>query len=228
MVLPADAVLTGRSAAVVHGVPLAHAGDLVEVVGRRRYRHQGVYPRDLTMHPAEYVVWNGIRLATPTRTAFDLLARNPTQRGVAYCDALIHNGLVGRTDIARFVNGHSYHGVKRARRSLLLLDGRAESIPESVLRVVLVQDGLHPTPQLEVFDGSGFVARVDLAFPREMVVVEYDGAWHGEPEQRPHDRARRERLQSSGWRVIVVTAHRLANDRKGILAEVRAALCRSG
>lgn len=224
MVLPRDAVLIGRSAATVQGVPLAHAGELVEVIGNRRSRHQGVYPRDLENQPDEHVPWNGIRLATPARAAFDLLARNPTQRGVAYCDALIHNELVTVADIGKFISRHRYHGVRRAETSLLLLDGRAESVPESVLRIVLIKDGLTPVPQLEVFDAHGFVARVDLGFAREKVAVEYDGAWHADPERTRRDRSRRQRLSNCGWRVIVVTAHRLANDRKGVLDEVWTAL----
>lgn len=224
MVLPVDAVLIGRSAAVAHGVPLAHAGEPVEVIGKRRYRHQGIYPRDLKTQSDEHTPWSGIRLATPVRTAFDLLARNPMQHAVAYCDALIHDGLVTIAEIANFIALNHYYGIRRARATFPLLDGRAESIPESVLRLVLVQDGLTPVPQFEVFDIHGFVARVDLGFPEAKVAVEYDGAWHSDPEQSRRDRVRRQRLRACGWRVIVVIAHRLANDRKGILADVWTAL----
>jgi hypothetical protein len=83
-----------------------------------------------------------------------------------------------------------------------LADGRAESPPESVLRLrwieVLV---FRPTPQFEVWDGGQFLARLDLASEELRWAAEYDGdEWHSSPEQRTHDRARRELCeQRANW-----------------------------
>ncbi len=224
MVLPSSAVFIGRSAATLHGVELSHAGENVEVIGKRRYRHQGVYPRDLQIAPDEYEQWYDVRLATPPRAAFDLLARFPLERAVAYSDALVHNRVVQVGEVARFVAERRYHGVRHAERAFPYLDGRAESIPESVLRIVLIQGGLAPVPQHQVFAGGEFLARLDLAFPKRKVAVEYDGMWHTDVAQERRDRERRARLAVYGWSVIVVNAHRLATDRKGIIADVRCAL----
>ncbi|TDC98351.1 DUF559 domain-containing protein [Saccharopolyspora terrae] len=127
--------------------------------------------------------------------------------------------LVGRHD----------HGIRRARLRIPHLDGRAESVPESVLRVEFVLRGLHPVPQLEVFDGDRFVARLDLAFEEAKVAVECDGGWHADPTQAKHDRVRRDRLRALGWTVIVVTNDRLRDHLDEVMAEVAAALgVRSG
>jgi very-short-patch-repair endonuclease len=72
---------------------------------------------------------------------------------------------------------------------------------------------------------GAFVARVDLAWPRWRVAVEYDGEWHGDPDQLHRDRARLNRLLTTDdWLVLHVTARRLREDFDGIVAEIRAAL----
>lgn len=105
-----------------------------------------------------------------------------------------------------------------------LADGRAESPPESRLRVGLILAGLPaPQPQFEVRHDRRFVARVDLAYPQRKLAIEYDGAWHGEPGQFGRDRQRLNQLLAAGWRVIHVTAADLHHPG-ALVATVRAAL----
>jgi very-short-patch-repair endonuclease len=92
------------------------------------------------------------------------------------------------------------------------------------LRVELSLRGLHPVPQLEVFDGDRFVARLDLAFEAERVAVEYDGGWHAAPSQIQRDGARRDRLRALGWIVIVVTNKQLRDDLGAVVSTVRSTL----
>lgn len=55
-------------------------------------------------------------------------------------------------------------------------------------------------------DGS-FIARVDMAFPRERVVLEYEGDAHrSDKDVWARDIHRREDIEDLGWRVIRVTA----------------------
>lgn len=82
----------------------------------------------------------------------------------------------------------------------------------------------HPVPQLEIFDGAEFVARVDLAFPEALVAVEHDGGWHADPAQIERDRTRRARLRELGWRILVVTNEELRNDVRGLVERVAAAV----
>ncbi|WP_222263215.1 endonuclease domain-containing protein [Modestobacter marinus] len=82
---------------------------------------------------------------------------------------------------------------------MALADGRAESPPESRLRVLLTMAGLPPVPQWSVRRADGvFIARVDLAYPAVRLAVEYDGAWHGEPGQLGRDRRRLNALVAAG------------------------------
>lgn len=170
----------------------------------------------------ERVEWAGIHLATVERTTLDLLARNPQRSAVAAGDALIHAGLVDKETISGFLAGRHDHGIVRARAAAVLLDGRAESLPESELRVALVHAGFRPTPQVEIYDGYGFVARVDLALEEVKVALEYEGAWHADPVQHSFDQERLRRIRACGWHVIVVTAERLYQRLPELLAEVQA------
>ncbi len=227
MRFPPEAIITGRSAATLSGVELTQARDQVEVlVSGRKYvnRRSGTRCWSVRTWPKEHNPWNGIRIATPERAAFDLLARNPVKTGVANVDAMLHAGLVRRKDLQRFLFGRHDHGIVKARRAFELLDGRAESPPESVLRLTLVYAGLHPEPQVDVYDEFGFVARVDLAFRDEKVAVEYDGAWHGDPEQVARDLHRRDRLRANGWTVIAVTAQHLYDNPELVVERIREVL----
>lgn len=117
-------------------------------------------------------------------------------------------------------------GVVQLRRLVGLLDPRAESQPESWLRWFIVDWGL-PLPEPQVWvDIDGVLYRVDLAYRRARIAVEYDGEeFHTTPEQREHDKARRKALREIGWIVIVVTKDGLSREgRETWLTELAEAL----
>jgi hypothetical protein len=97
LVLPTAAVLTGRSAATLRGIPLARATDPVEIVMPLETRiarrsDLGVRRSDLTAK--EFTPWLGIGLATPLRTSLDLLLDRTLPDAVADLDAVLRAGLV--------------------------------------------------------------------------------------------------------------------------------------
>ena len=84
-----------------------------------------------------------------------------------------------------------------------------------------------PRPQYWVEEHGVPLFRLDLAYPRHRVAVEYDGAeWHDRTdEQRDADRLRRRWLADNGWTVIVVRRGDFAPGRRTRwLDELRAAL----
>ncbi|MDR7302502.1 DUF559 domain-containing protein [Haloactinomyces albus] len=227
MTLPNEAIITARSAATLHGVPLAGRHDDVEVlVSGHKYmnRRSGLRCWARMSREDEHVEWQGIQVASPYRSALDLLSLYPLKLGVANCDALLHAGFIEEDRLALFLTTRNYYGMRKARAAFELLDARAESVPESVLRITLVQSGLVPTPQVEIHHGNEFVARVDLAYESEKVAVEYEGAWHGDPQQHRRDQVRLQRLRDCGWHVVIVTAERLYRDPSGVADEVRTVL----
>jgi very-short-patch-repair endonuclease len=114
-------------------------------------------------------------------------------------------------------------GIVQARRALELADPRAQSRPESRMRVHLVLDGLSPEVQFPVCNRGSWVATVDLAFPCQRLAVEYDGVWHGTPLQVGSDRERLNRLHAAGWEVVFVTREHLRDPHR-MVCTVRAAL----
>ncbi|KDN17864.1 endonuclease domain-containing protein [Amycolatopsis rifamycinica] len=234
LLAPADAVLTGCSAAAVRGADLVGVQAPVEFVLPERLLfalQNGVHIRRTSRGRIDSEPWRGIRLASSTRLAFDILTNTKLHRSlpkvVGYLDALLRAGAVDASTLADFLIGRREGGIARARQALRLADPRSESIPESELRVWLSVAGLEPDLQVPVIDERGaFVGRLDLAFPAHKLAVEYDGDWHRDGDQPQRDRARRQAMRALGWRFVIVTKAELYETPKAVVAAVRAALSR--
>jgi len=117
-------------------------------------------------------------------------------------------------------------GVVQARQLVELADPRSESPGESWARLEVLDHGLPaPEPQVWVYEDGRPVFRLDLAWRRRKVALEYDGRdFHGE-DRRDHDKARRNWLREHGWTVVVVRAEDFAPERiQGWIHELRTAL----
>jgi very-short-patch-repair endonuclease len=118
------------------------------------------------------------------------------------------------------------YGRQAAAAALALARDGTDSPMESVVRMILVEAGL-PSPEVNypIRDDTGHVAyRLDMAYPAQLVAVEYDGAVHvQDTRQMRRDRARLRHLQDLGWRVITATASDV-RDPAGLIASVRKAL----
>ena len=87
---------------------------------------------------------------------------------------------------------------------------------ETRLRLLIADSPLpRPVAQYEIRAHGRFVARVDFAYPDRRLAIEYDGAWHGQPDQLPRDRRRLNELFLADWRVLFVAAADL--HRPGVL-----------
>ena len=226
LTLPAGAGFTGRSAAVLWGVPdLAGPADPVEVVlpaGLRWHPGQGVGVRRTAERLALRRVgrwWCTSRVDT----AIELIRRGPVDDAVVTLDRVVSAGLVSlasvRKAVAHLPRGR---GSAQARKVADLADGLAESPQETRLRLVLRRAGLPaPVAQFRVFDSEGFVARLDLAYPDVKVAIEYDGLWHGDRRAFLDDRRRLNRLSAAGWVVLHVTVDDLRHPQR-LAARVRA------
>ena len=224
--LPGGAGFTGRSAAVLWGIPdIATVTDPVDVVlpaGLRWHPGAGVSVRRTAAHPALLRVgrwWCTSRVDT----AIDLMRRGNLEDAVVTLDRVVCEGLVSLTDVRDAVavlpRGR---GSAQARRVAELADGVAQSPQETRLRLALVRAGLPaPVAQHRVFDDDGFLARVDFAYPDLRIAIEYDGLWHGERRAFLADRRRLNRLNAAGWLVLHVTLEDLRHPER-LAARVRA------
>lgn len=233
LVLPETAVLSGRSAAYLLGVE--HAAGFADpvhvtvppVVPRPRgamvVHRTDLYPEHVESRP-----W--CRLTGPARTAWDVAAWHDLVTSVPIIDAMLREGTVTATELEMMLATlQGRRGSGKARRAFALADGRAQSPPESRLRVRLVQAGLPvPVPQFPVILPSGLVLHPDAAWPAYKVAAEYDGVWHASAEQLHLDRRRLNQLVTAGWIVLHATSQRVDRDFAGFVREVRAALISRG
>ncbi|MGY1781440.1 DUF559 domain-containing protein [Geodermatophilus sp. SYSU D01036] len=227
LLLPPGAVIGGSSAAGWHGAPWPGPNDPVTVLRPADVEWKG--PRGVRVHrtsvgPDEVEVRDDIPLSTALRTSWDVAALEPPGTAVAALDAMVRAGSVSCADLSAGVRaGSGRWGVTRVRRAVSLVDPRAESGPESRVRVALVTAGLAPEPQFEVRHAGCFVARVDLAFPEARLAIEYEGEHHFDGVQIVRDDERHARLTAAGWRVIRLSAADL-RVLDAVIRRVRAAL----
>ena len=227
LLLPAGAAIGGHSAAAWHGAPFAGVQEPVTVVRPPDVEWKG--PRQVRVHRsplsrADVDVVDDVPVTTARRTAWDLAALEPLGTAVAALDAMVRAGKLTVAQLEEMARGGSTRwGVSRVRRAFPLVDPRAESAPESKVRVALVLAGLTPVPQCVVTHGGRFVGRVDLGWPEEKLAVEYEGAHHFVDEQIVRDDARYAALVAAGWRVIRLTVTDLG-DLDGVIRRVQAAL----
>jgi very-short-patch-repair endonuclease len=227
LLIPEGTAIGGHSAAAWHGAPFARAYDPVTVVCPESTRWRG--PRGVRVHhttlrPGDIEVVDGVRVTTALRTAWDVAALETLPTAVAALDAMLRAKTIDTVQLSTLTKGAAGRfGVARVRRAIEHVDPRAESAPESWVRVALVLGGLSPEPQYEVYAGDRFIARVDFAWPEARLAVEYDGEYHFEEDQIPADDERLARLRAVGWRVLRVSAADL-RDLDALVARIRAAL----
>lgn len=226
LLVPASAVFSGRTAAYLHGATaLVDPRTTVEVsvpVGARFGPVAGLRVHQSVLPSADVTKVRALAATTALRAALDIAVREPLPEAVVALDVLLAGAHVGRGQLADAASLMTRRGARRAQHAVALADPRAESPPESRLRVLLALAGLPAVPQFTVRDGDGrFVARVDLAFPVHRVAIEYDGAWHGERGQLTRDRRRLNRLMAAGWTVLHVTAADM-REPEALVAQVRA------
>jgi very-short-patch-repair endonuclease len=166
-------------------------------------------------------------VTTPERTAWEIGSEHDLIGAVAALDVLLRHGYVtpDRLALSAAANPRS-----RAARAIRLADGRAESPPESELRVRFALAGLPPPiPQFDVRHGGAFVARLDLGWPKRKVGCEYDGEHHAELRQFRADRTRLNKLVDAGWTIVHASARDLADKDRfdRLVAQLRSVLGRN-
>jgi len=181
LVLPPGAALSHGSAAFLYDAGRPAAGVPVVVTARALRAQAGLRVVRAPLPPADVWWRGGLPVTSPLRTAFDLARGRELAESVAAVDALLHRRAVTLPKLREFTQAHAgWAGVRRARRVYELVSPGAESQMESRVRLLLVLGGLPcPVVQHEVCTPRGaFVARLDLAYPRLRVGVEYDGDHH--------------------------------------------------
>jgi hypothetical protein len=169
----------------------------------------GVVVHQSELRDSEIVLTRYGRATSPHRTAIDLACADSRPLALSRLDALArvrHLDLAALLAEAHAVRGR--RGIRQARELIPLVDRRAESPRESMLRLAIHDFGLPPpTPQLVVTDAWGHVvARLDFGWERERVGIEYDGRVHLDGAVHGRDLRRHNELRADGWVVFQVDA----------------------
>jgi hypothetical protein len=208
-------VISDRLAAWVHGVDTYEMAELeifppVEVVvfrGGNRTRRAGCKGGERDLLPSDVLLAGGVQVLTPLRTVLDLCCKLGRRSALATLDGFMRlHGITKEQLLAELPRYERRRGVVQLRELIPLGDPRAESQGESWMRLDIKDAGLPaPEPQFWVIHRGRRLFRLDLAYPRSKVCIEYDGEeFHGE-DAKEHDQRRRKWLRDHGWTVIVVT-----------------------
>lgn len=225
LALPPDVALSHRTALWALGLDLLESAlDVTAPRGPRVQARPGVRVHSAALPDSELCEVQGLLVVSAARAVVDVARSEPLLEAVALGDAVLRAGAATRALVdAALESSLGLRRVRAARVVVEHLDGRAESLMESRLRVRLVQGGLRPEVQVDLDDDRGHVGRVDLVV--EGVLVEYDGRdVHLQGDAFVHERRRQARLLEGGAVLRRYTAadvyRRSAED---LCAEVRRA-----
>lgn len=134
---------------------------------------------------------------------------------VAILDSVLRRSPLGRVDLE-----HAAATLpRRLRRLLALVDERAESGSESIVRVLLAAVGIHATPQVPVPFTD--LDRLDLVIGDRLVIECDSRAHHATPEELDRDNARDLALIALGFVVLRVRYRAIMRDPDAVVAAVR-------
>jgi hypothetical protein len=242
LVVADTAVVTDRTAAWLHGVDIlprgaVHEAPPIQVFGRTgsRLRRPQVASGVRTLRDSDVMVVSGIRVTTPLRTALDLGRLLGRFDALAALDGFLRIGVPHDRVLSEVERFKGERGVVQLRHLAPLADGRAESPPESALRLHWYDAGLpRPEPQWWVHDDAGFaVYRLDLALPACRYAAEYDGERFHTASDAERDEVRRTWLdQERGWLIDVFDKSDLyasiGDPARRLITGVRRARSRAG
>jgi hypothetical protein len=228
---PAGALVSHLTAAALWGldVPLVPGDQRVHltVAPPTRVRNRA----DRRIHVSAVPSWQiqhraGVAVTSPGRTWRDLAAVAPPAALLAVADQMLARRYP-RAAFDRILDGAvGARGVRAAREVIAVADPLAGSPMESVLRWLIHQAGL-PTPTLQhvvTAAGGRFLGRVDLAWPEQRVLVEFDGNVHRERRVFVGDLRRQNGLALAGWTILRFTSADVLGRPEQVIAAIRAAL----
>jgi very-short-patch-repair endonuclease len=218
--------LSHTTAAHCHGFDLLGPPGLhVTSPHRRRSPPPGVRVHRGALADAERVRAGPFEVTAALRTIVDCARLMPLVDAVVVMDSALRSGALSSAGLTAASLRAMGRGAAGPRKAALLADGRSESALESITRLLFLQHGLTPQLQVPIYDGAGFVARVDFLFDSAQLIVETDGyASHGSPEAFQADRRRQNALLCAGYRVVRFSWQDVTSRPDYVIATVRSML----
>jgi very-short-patch-repair endonuclease len=229
------AVLCGPTAASLHGCTATTSADvhvLLPYQCKPRSR-PGLVVHHSCFYTEHVVELDGLRILALPHVVADLLCLAAPGDALAIADEVLRQAAPRSDELRAAVEQRlrsrpDPRGTVRGAGFLDLASPRAESAPESWVRMLLIERGF-PLPEVNfsLRSPSGReVYRLDLAWPALRIALEYDGhAAHAGREEQ--DEARADDLRRRGWIVVRARADDLADPTR-LLGELRAAFAARG
>lgn len=225
------AVLSGATSLALHGISAAETADIhLTVPYERRVRSKP----GLIVHQRDYQQYDVLEIdGLPTFSVdlalADFLCRGDKRTAFASVEEAMrglppdHLQKLRDNVRDRIADRSSRKGIHRALSMLALADGRAESPPESMLKLIVTEAGLPvPETQYVINDIDGRLLYVlDMAWPARRVALEYDG-FAAHEERQAADAERDRRMLGRGWITVRAVAADL-RDPSRVLRELREA-----
>ncbi|MGM7671191.1 endonuclease domain-containing protein [Microbacterium sp. A93] len=173
-----------------------------------------------------------LALTTPARVWLDLAPVLTASELVVLGDAVVNRPYRGgqRLDGWETLDGlsatleraGSVKGVRTARLALARCRVGADSPPETLTRLALVDAGLpEPVTQLKGDPADRYSPAADLGYRQVKIAIQYDGKHHRTKAQQPSDARRDVWFQERGWMVVRLTAEDLDNGFTRLIGIVR-------
>ena len=216
LVTPPHMVAVDRLAAWVHSVDALprsaiHEMPALDLFSRAgsRMRRSGVTSGTRTLLPRDVQTIDELALTTPLRTAVDLGRLLWRYDALGAIDGFLRIGVDQAELIAEVARFKGQRGVLQLRALAPLGDARAESQPESALRLHWHESGIPapPEPQIWVYADDGSPRfRIDIGDRETQYGAEYYGEEFHTDESADDDAARIEWLERGrGWEMDVFT-----------------------
>ena len=195
-------VVSHDTAAELHGLDQLTRGQRLTVsrppgAGSRSAGQPGLLVHAAGL-PAGDVGWRlGVPVTTVPRTVIDLARSLDFRSGLVVADSALHQRLTSKRELREVLAAcRRWPGTSKAAEVVEFADGLAESVLESLARVVFRNLGL-PAPELqvEIRDADGqFIGRVDFLWRQFRTIAEVDGALKYDDRTQARAQLRRDKL----------------------------------
>lgn len=228
---PPGSLISHVTAAELWGIelPSTALSSKIHVVAPReerpRQRPDRVIHESVCLNTADAAVLSRLAITSPARTWWDLATVFAPEDLLAVTDCILRRWC-SPWELQKMLSRHvGQRGAVGARRVLRHGDPRAESRMESVTRWLIIESGL-PTPELQYTiraESGSVVARLDLAYPRLKIAIEFDGAVHREAAVFARDLRRQNALVNAGWTILRFSGADVLGRPDAVVAQVREA-----
>jgi hypothetical protein len=228
-----SAVASHHSAALIHGLDILGKPPrevaITKPPGHNRSGQPGAHVHWAQLSADQVTEQHGMRVTTVARTVIDLARTVEFRAGVVSADSALHRKLVTEAELAAELSrARRQRGIQRATEVVAFANALAESVLESISRVVFRDCGL-PPPELQVWvGGAEAVGRVDFLWRQYRTVAEVDGLLkYADPARAVLQLERDKRLRDAGYEVVHLTWHDVTENPAYVATAVRSAFRRT-